>query len=122
MRISDWSSDVCSSDLGIDSVQALGVAIEGELAKAVFGQAPLTRMVTIALLAGGHVLIDGPPGTAKTLLAQAFARATGLDFGRFHFTPDIMPGGILGSNLFNFKTSSTTLDRKRVVAGKRVDN
>src|SRR3546814_8102199 len=119
MRISDWSSDVCSSDLisrpsrgscrsrarptnflatprrsttserifcvtanSIDGVQALGAAIEAEVAKAVFGQAGLTRMVTVALLAGCHVLLEGPPGTAKTLLAQAFARAVGLDYGR----------------------------------------
>lgn len=95
----------------IESVQALGKAIEAEVAKAVVGQRALTQMVSIGLLAGGHILLEGPPGTAKTLLAQAFARAVGLDFGRIQFTPDLMPGDILGSNLFNFQTSSFTLTK-----------
>src|SRR3546814_181475 len=101
----------CVTAKDIEGVQALGAAIEGEVAKAVFGQTELTRMVTIALLAGGHILLEGPPGTAKTLLAQAFARAVGLDYGRIQFTPDLMPGDILGSNLFNFQTSSFTLTK-----------
>ena len=65
----------------------------------------------IALFSGGHVLLEGPPGTAKTLLAQCFAASLGLDFGRIQFTPDLLPGDILGSNLFNFQTSQFTLTR-----------
>jgi MoxR-like ATPase len=65
----------------------------------------------VALLARGHVLLEGPPGTAKTFLAQCFAASLGLHFGRIQFTPDLMPGDILGSNLFNFQTSQFTLTR-----------
>lgn len=95
----------------IKTVQTLGQAIEAEVGKAVFGAESLTRMISIALFAGGHILLEGPPGTAKTLLAQSFARAVGLDFGRIQFTPDLMPGDILGSNLFNFQSSSFTLTK-----------
>ena len=65
----------------------------------------------IALFSAGHILLEGSSGTAKTFLAQCFARALGLDFGRIQFTPDLMPGDILGSNLFNFQTSQFTLTR-----------
>src|SRR5690349_880646 len=65
----------------------------------------------VALFAGGHILLEGPPGTAKTLLAHSFAQAVGLDFGRIQFTPDLMPADIIGANLFNFQTSSFTLTR-----------
>lgn len=95
----------------VNEVQALGQAIASEVAKAIVGQKQVVDRLLIALMAGGHVLLEGPPGTAKTLLAQCFARASGLDFGRIQFTPDLMPGDILGSNLFNFQTSSFTLTR-----------
>jgi MoxR-like ATPase len=92
-------------------VGALADAIRGEVAKAIVGQAGTIDHLLIALLAQGHVLLEGPPGTAKTFLAQCFAATLGLDFGRIQFTPDLMPGDILGSNLFNFQTSQFTLTR-----------
>ncbi len=95
----------------LDDVRAMAEAIRAEVAKAVVGQDSVVDHLLIALLAGGHVLLEGPPGTAKTLLAQCFAATLGLDFGRIQFTPDLMPGDILGSNLFNFQTSQFTLTR-----------
>ena len=95
----------------LDEVRALGRAIDRSIAHAVVDQGPAVRFLTIALLSAGHVLLEGPPGTAKTLLAQSFARTLQLDFGRIQFTPDLMPGDIVGSNLFNFQTSQFALTR-----------
>ncbi len=95
----------------LDQVGALAGAIRAEVGKAVVGQAETVDALLIALLAQGHVLLEGPPGTAKTFMAQCFAASLGLDFGRIQFTPDLMPGDILGSNLFNFQTSQFTLTR-----------
>ncbi len=95
----------------LDDVRGLASAIRGEVAKAIVGQDAVVDHLLVALLAEGHVLLEGPPGTAKTFLAQCFATALGLDFGRIQFTPDLLPGDILGSNLFNFQTSQFTLTR-----------
>jgi MoxR-like ATPase len=84
--------------------------IRAEIGKAVIGQAQTVDLMLTALLAGGHVLLEGPPGTAKTFLAQCFARTLDLDFGRVQFTPDLMPADIVGANLFNFQTSTFTLN------------
>jgi MoxR-like ATPase len=95
----------------VEEVQGLAQSIRDEVAKAVIGQEFTVDLMLISLLAGGHILLEGPPGTAKTLLAHSFARATGLDFGRIQFTPDLMPADIIGANIFNFQTSSFTLTR-----------
>jgi MoxR-like ATPase len=95
----------------LEDVRSLADGIRAEIAKAIVGQDGMVDMLLVALLSEGHVLLEGPPGTAKTLLANAFATALGLDFGRIQFTPDLLPGDILGSNLFNFQTSQFTLTR-----------
>jgi len=92
-------------------VKALADEIRQDVAKAIVGQDEAVELMLIALFSSGHILLEGPPGTAKTFLAQCFARVLGLDFGRIQFTPDLMPGDILGSNLFNFQTSQFTLTR-----------
>jgi MoxR-like ATPase len=95
----------------LTDVRTLADAIRAEVAKAIVGQEAMVDMLLTAMLSEGHVLIEGPPGTAKTFLANAFSTALGLDFGRIQFTPDLLPGDILGSNLFNFQTSQFTLTR-----------
>jgi MoxR-like ATPase len=97
--------------MNLAEVGNLAGSIRAEIGKAIVGQAGIIDQLLIALLAQGHVLLEGPPGTAKTFLAQCFAATLGLDFGRIQFTPDLMPGDILGSNLFNFQTSQFTLTR-----------
>ncbi|WP_112322436.1 AAA family ATPase [Oceanibium sediminis] len=97
--------------MNLDTFQATADAIRAEVGKAVHGQDDTIDMVLIALFARGHCLLEGPPGTAKTLLAQAFASAMQLDFGRIQFTPDLMPGDVLGVNLFDFGTSAFRLTK-----------
>ena len=97
--------------MDVAEVGAVAARIRTEVAKAVVGQTEAVDLMLTALFCGGHVLLEGPPGTAKTLLAQSFARTLGLEFGRIQFTPDLMPGDILGSNIFNFQTSTFTLTR-----------
>jgi MoxR-like ATPase len=97
----------------VNVAEAKGLAdrIRAEMGKAVVGQAETIDLMLTSLFAGGHILLEGPPGTAKTFLAQCFARTTGLDFGRIQFTPDLLPGDILGTNLFDFQTSRFNLVR-----------
>ena len=95
----------------IDELKSLADNIRSQVGKAIIGQDEIVDHLLIALFSSGHVLLEGPPGTAKTFLAQCFSATLGLAFGRIQFTPDLIPGDIIGSNLFNFQTSSFTLTR-----------
>jgi MoxR-like ATPase len=82
--------------------------VEGLLNRAervVVGQRESLELVLLALLCGGHVLLEGVPGTAKTLMARTIARLLALDCKRVQFTPDLMPSDILGTNVFNLQNS-----------------
>ncbi len=93
----------------LETLQRRSDALRAEIGKTVLGQEEAVDMLLIALFASVHVLLEGPPGTAKTLLARSFAAAMDLQFGRIQFTPDLMPGDVLGTSIFNFQTNEFVL-------------
>src|ERR1700722_5966296 len=97
--------------MNVAELKKLADDIRLQVAKAVVGQQDTINLVLVALFSGGHILLEGPPGTAKTLLAQCFAASVDLQFGRIQFTPDLLPGDIVGTNQFNFQTSSFVVNR-----------
>jgi MoxR-like ATPase len=90
-------------------VSATVEQIKRELSKIIVGQEEPIEQILVALLAEGHALIEGVPGTAKTLTVKTLARIINADFGRIQFTPDLMPSDITGTNVFNVATSSFNL-------------
>ncbi|HEY1442644.1 MAG TPA: AAA family ATPase, partial [Mycobacterium sp.] len=82
------------------------LALRSELAKAVVGQEGVISGLVIALLCRGHVLLEGVPGVAKTLLVRALAAALQLEFKRVQFTPDLMPGDVTGSLVYDARTAA----------------
>ncbi|MBF6370701.1 MoxR family ATPase, partial [Nocardia puris] len=72
-------------------------AVLRELSRVVVGKQEELRLIMIAVLSGGHVLIEDLPGLGKTLIARSFAAALGLEFTRVQFTPDLLPADLLGS-------------------------
>ena len=79
--------------------------IKQELAKVIIGQDRFVELLIVSLLVDGHVLIEGVPGIAKTVTAKLFAKTLKTEFSRIQFTPDLMPSDILGTSIFNVKTS-----------------
>jgi len=97
--------------MDVQGIRAVTEAVRGEVRKAVVGQDAIIDLMLTSLLVGGHILLEGVPGTAKTLITRAFAASLALQFGRIQFTPDLMPGDVLGTNLFNFQTNSFVLTK-----------
>lgn len=83
--------------------------IRNEVHKVIVGQDAIIDQILICLLAEGHALLEGVPGTAKTLMVKTLARILGAGFNRIQFTPDLMPSDITGTNVFNVATSQFSL-------------
>ncbi len=88
-----------------DAAVQLLAQVRAEIGKVVFGQERVVELVLATILAGGHALLIGAPGLAKTKLVETTARALGLDWGRVQFTPDLMPSDILGSEILDESAS-----------------
>jgi MoxR-like ATPase len=91
------------------SVQSHVATIRTEIAKAIVGQESAIEQIMVAVLANGHVLLEGVPGVAKTLLVRSLAKSLSLEFGRVQLTPDLMPSDVIGTNIFNPKTAEFEL-------------
>lgn len=100
------ASDECTTTT--DPSRRALAAVRSEVAKAVVGQDAAVTGLLIALLAKGHVLLEGVPGVAKTLLVRSVSAALSLDTKRVQFTPDLMPGDVTGSLIFESRTAEFT--------------
>jgi MoxR-like ATPase len=96
---SDYTSDVNHRVESFEPVAEMAARLERELARSIVGQQRVIREILIAFLAGGHCLLRGVPGLAKTLIIKKLAAAVDLKFNRIQFTPDLMPSDILGAEV-----------------------
>lgn len=85
--------------------------IREQLSKVIIGQHDMVDLLLVGLFSGGHVLLEGVPGIAKTLTAKLMARTLDVDFSRIQFTPDLMPSDVVGTTVFNMKNSEFTFNR-----------
>jgi MoxR-like ATPase len=97
------SSDGAARELA-ERVRGVRDRVRAEVARVVVGLGAVTDRLLVALLAGGHVLLEGVPGVAKTTLSKAFARTLGCDYHRIQFTPDLLPGDVTGTSVLDRKS------------------
>ncbi len=97
--------EVFTSRVDLSALHESVTAIKNSLGQLIVGQERMIELIITAILADGHVLLEGVPGVAKTLTAKLVARIISVDFSRIQFTPDLMPSDVLGTSVFNEKTT-----------------
>ena len=95
--------NIFNSRIDLSEVQNSIDQVKTEMKKIIVGQDAVIDQLLTALLADGHVLIEGVPGIAKTLIAKVISKTVSCGFSRIQFTPDLMPSDILGTSVFNVK-------------------
>lgn len=108
MEVNDQenTSDLFESRLKVQELNHMAFRIRDEIAKVLVGQEKVLDLLLTALLSNGHVLLEGVPGVAKTLMARLLAKTLDTGFSRIQFTPDLMPSDVLGTSVFNAATSN----------------
>ncbi len=95
------SEEIFEQRTNLDELNKAMLELQMEIKKVIVGQDDMVRLIMVAILANGHVLIEGVPGVAKTLTAKLVAKCLKTGFSRIQFTPDLMPSDVLGTSIFN---------------------
>ncbi len=95
------SEEIFEQRINLEELNKAMLDMQNEIRKVIVGQDDMVRLIMVAILANGHVLIEGVPGVAKTLTAKLVAKCLQTGFSRIQFTPDLMPSDVLGTSIFN---------------------
>lgn len=108
MQVNDQenTNDLFESRIKVQELNRMAFRIRDEIGKVLVGQEKVLDLLLTALLSNGHVLLEGVPGVAKTLMARLLAKTLDTGFSRIQFTPDLMPSDVLGTSVFNAATST----------------
>lgn len=104
------------SRLDLTGLEAKMNAVRNEIKKVIVGQEKMIDLLLVSLLTGGHSLIEGVPGTAKTITARLLAKSIKAKFSRIQFTPDLMPSDVIGTSVLNLKTNEFEFKKGPVFA------
>ncbi len=97
--------------VALETMNASVEKVKAELRKVIIGQEEMIDLMLVSLFAGGHVLLEGVPGIAKTLTAKLLAKSISVNFSRIQFTPDLMPTDVTGTTVYNLKTAEFNFNR-----------